>query len=79
MLILLSVAGNCDAQKLIEYSSGMGSRDPQNADIWILYRGVKARHEGMTLQSDSAHYNTKEKSGMKATFFLKVVYSNGRN
>lgn len=62
MLILLSVAVTCDAQKLIEYSSGMGSRDPQNADIWILYRGVKARHEGMTLQSDSAHYNTKENS-----------------
>lgn len=46
------------AQRMIEYSSGMGSRDPENGNIWILYRGVIARHEGMTLESDSAHYDT---------------------
>lgn len=40
----------------------MGSRDPQNGDIWILFNGVTAKHEGMTLQSDSAHYNTAENS-----------------
>ena len=62
VLLLLSVAGPCDAQKLIEYASGIGSRDPESADIWVLYRGVKARHEGMTLRSDSAHYNTRENS-----------------
>ncbi len=61
-LLLLCAASQGGAQKLIEYSSGIGSRDPENGDIWILYRGVKARHEGMTLQSDSAHYNTKENS-----------------
>ena len=51
-----------EAQKLIEYTSGMGSRDPENAEIWILYRGVSATHEGMRLDADSAHYNTKENS-----------------
>lgn len=61
-LILLCAASQGGAQKLIEYSSGLGSRDPNNGDIWILYRGVTARHEGMTLRSDSAHYNTKENS-----------------
>lgn len=50
------------SQKLIEYAAGMGSRDPEDGNIWILYEGVKARHEGMTLTSDSAHYNTKENS-----------------
>ena len=49
-------------QKLIEYQSGMGSRDPGNTDVWILYKGVVATHEGMTLKADSAHYNTKENS-----------------
>ena len=50
------------AQKLIEYTAGMGSRDPENADVWILYRSVHATHEGMILESDSAHYNTRENS-----------------
>ena len=40
----------------------MGSRDPDDGNIWILYRGVSARHEGMTLTSDSAHFNTRENS-----------------
>lgn len=50
------------SQKLIQYTSGMGSRNPENSNIWILFNGVTARHEGMTLSSDSAHYNTKENS-----------------
>lgn len=49
-------------QKLIEYTAGMGSRDPENGDIWILYRHVEALHEGMVLDADSAHFNTKENS-----------------
>ena len=61
-LLLLGVLGHCCAQKLIEYSSGIGSRDPENGDIWILYRHVQAVHEGMTLTSDSAHFNTRENS-----------------
>lgn len=60
--LFLCAVGSVGAQKLIEYSSGVGSRDPENGDIWILYRGVTARHDGMVLKSDSAHYNTKENS-----------------
>ncbi len=61
-IILLCAVGSVGAQKLIEYSSGVGSRDPHDGDIWILYRGVTARHDGMVLRSDSAHYNTRENS-----------------
>ena len=62
LLLLVGALGDCAAQKLIEYSSGVGSRDPNDGDIWILYRRVKAIHEGMTLTSDSAHFNTRENS-----------------
>ena len=60
--MLLSLGVTAEAQKLIEYTSGMGSRDPENGDIWILYRHVRATHEGMILEADSAHYNTRENS-----------------
>ena len=36
----------------------MGSRDPNNASVWILYNNVHAFHEGMTLVADSALLNT---------------------
>ena len=62
IVLLLGVAVSCGAQKLIDYSAGLGSRDPDNGDIWILYRGVTARHEGMTLTSDSAHFDTRQNS-----------------
>lgn len=54
---ILSAAGHC--QKMIEYESGMGSRDAEKPDVWILYKQVHGSHEGMDLYSDSAHYNTK--------------------
>lgn len=47
------------AQRIIEYESGMGTRDPGNADIWILYNHVVAFHDGMTLITDSASFDTK--------------------
>lgn len=62
IVLLLSLGVCAEAQKLIEYTSGMGSRDPENSDIWILYRRVSASHEGMQLDADSAHYNTRENS-----------------
>ena len=62
MFAIWGVCGLCEAQKVIEYAAGMGSRDPNDGNIWILFEGVTARHEGMTLRSDSAHYNTKENS-----------------
>lgn len=62
--LLLMVAATLTAvgQKLIEYTSGMGSRDPNRPEVWILYQNVVATHEGMTLKADSAHYNTEENS-----------------
>ncbi|MBR4738601.1 MAG: hypothetical protein IK058_01215 [Bacteroidales bacterium] len=62
LFTLLCLSTVAEAQKLIEYTAGMGSRDPGNGDIWILYRHVRAKHEGMVLEADSAHYNTRENS-----------------
>lgn len=62
ILLALGCSMMAQAQKLIEYTSGMGTRDPENGDIWILYRGVHATHEGMILEADSAHYNTRMNS-----------------
>ena len=72
LLALFMLLSPCDAgaQKLIEYTSGMGSRDGGNPDIWILYRGVHATHEGMILESDSAHYDTR---GNSFTAFRRVA------
>ena len=58
LLTLMGVATAARSQKLIEYTSGMGSRDPQRPSVWILYKDVVATHEGMTLYADSAHYDT---------------------
>ena len=49
-------------QRLIEYTSGMGSRDPLRPEVWILYQDVLATHEGMRLDADSAHYDTERNS-----------------
>ena len=45
-------------QKLITYEAGMGTRDPFDPDVWILYQRVRAVHEGMVLHADSALLNT---------------------
>lgn len=45
------------AQKLITYEAGMGTRDPNDADTWILYQRVRAEHDGMVLYADSALLN----------------------
>ena len=70
ILLFSALLPSAVGQKLIEYQSGMGSRDPENPDVWILYQGVVATHEGMTLRADSAHYNTVENS---FTAFRNVV------
>ncbi len=62
LTLLLAASLGVRAQKLIEYTSGMGSRDAERPSVWILYNGVVATHEGMTLEADSAHYNTEENS-----------------
>lgn len=58
MILALFCAGTLSAQKLIEYEAGMGTRDAMDPDVWILYRHVKAVHEGMILYADSALLNT---------------------
>lgn len=68
LLILLCVVP-MQAQKLIEYEAGIGSRDPGNADTWILYQGVRASHSGMILYADSALMDTKANS---FTAFRKI-------
>ncbi|MCR4816500.1 MAG: hypothetical protein K5842_04865 [Bacteroidales bacterium] len=61
LLLVLAVGAShmvC-AQRVIEYVAGMGTRDPNNSDVWILYNKVKAMHDGMTLYTDSASFDTK--------------------
>lgn len=54
LLLTLPVCG----QKLITYEAGMGTRDPFDPDVWILYQRVRAEHDGMVLHADSALLNT---------------------
>lgn len=61
-VVLFALQPAAVGQKLIEYTAGMGSRDPKNANIWILYKGVEATHEGMVLFADSAHFNMEQNS-----------------
>lgn len=58
LLLLMTAALPAWAQKLITYEAGMGTRDPTDADVWILYQRVRAEHEGMVLYADSALLNT---------------------
>jgi len=58
LLLLLIPSGSMWGQKLITYEAGMGTRDPFDSDVWILYQRVKAVHEGMVLHADSALLNT---------------------
>ncbi|MBQ0016720.1 MAG: hypothetical protein KBT04_07025 [Bacteroidales bacterium] len=58
MFFLSQVSPAIYAQKLITYDAGMGTRDPENSDVWILYQRVRAEHDGMVLYADSALLNT---------------------
>lgn len=58
LLLLMMATLPSWAQKLITYEAGMGTRDPSDADVWILYQRVRAEHEGMILHADSALLNT---------------------
>ena len=62
VVIALLAGWYAEGQKVIEYVSGMGARDPLAPSVWILYQHVTAQHEGMTLKADSAHYDTEENS-----------------
>ena len=69
-LLTLILSFGAMAQKVIEYQSGMGARKAENPDVWILYKTVRATHEGMVLNSDSAHYDTKKNN---FTAFRNIV------
>ena len=58
VVMMLFAALPMQGQKLITYDAGMGTRHPDDPDVWVLYQQVTARHEGMTLHADSAHLNT---------------------
>lgn len=60
LISLLAMGSSAWCQRLITYESGVGSRDPNNSDVWILYQHVVAEHEGMTLTADSALLNTRQ-------------------
>ena len=57
LLLMLLAVLPARAQKLITYEAGMGTRDPNDADTWILYQRVRAEHDGMVLYADSALLN----------------------
>ncbi len=59
-VLFCALAPVARGQKIIEYASGMGSRDPENANVWLLFGGVRANHEGMVLHCDSATFDTKQ-------------------
>lgn len=58
-VVAMFVVPSLSAQRVIQYTAGMGTRDRENPDVWILYHKVKAIHEGMTLYTDSAAFDTK--------------------
>ena len=57
LIVVLTAVLPAEAQKLITYEAGMGTRDPNDADTWILYQRVRAEHDGMVLYADSALLN----------------------
>lgn len=59
---LLVLPLQVEAQKLITYDAGLGRRDKNNPDVWILCHEVKAEHEGMELYADSALLDNKVNS-----------------
>ncbi|MBP5535880.1 MAG: hypothetical protein J6X62_03715 [Bacteroidales bacterium] len=71
---LLMVVGvqHVEAQKLITYEAGMGTRDKVDPDVWILYKKVEAHHEGMVLYADSALLNT-QRNDFTAFRNIKII------
>lgn len=74
LLALLCLCSPVVSQKLITYEAGMGTRDPYDSDVWILYQKVKAKHEGMTLYADSALLN-QVRNDLTAFGHVKIVLS----
>lgn len=62
LLCLLVLPLHVEAQRLITYEAGLGRRDKNAPDVWILCREVRAEHEGMVLYADSALLDNKANS-----------------
>ncbi|MCQ2274241.1 MAG: hypothetical protein MJZ86_05550 [Bacteroidales bacterium] len=71
-LLLTSLPGFC--QKLITYEAGMGTRDANDADTWVLYQRVRAEHDGMIFYADSALLN-QVRNDLTAFGHIKIVVS----
>ena len=74
LLAWIAWGGDITAQKLINYTSGMGTRDIDNPNVWILYQGVRAEHDGMLLFADSALLDM-EKNDFTAFRNIEIVIS----
>lgn len=74
LLAWIAWGGDITAQKLINYTSGMGTRDIDNPNVWILYQGVRAEHDGMLLFADSALLDM-EKNDFTAFGNIEIVIS----
>lgn len=61
-------------QKLITYEAGMGTRDMNDPDTWILYQRVRAVHDGMVFYADSALLN-QVRNDLTAFGHIKIVIS----
>ena len=72
LLLLVIASQQAMAQKLITYEAGMGTRDKVDPDVWILYKGVEAHHEGMVLFADSALLNT-QRNDFTAFRKIKII------
>lgn len=72
LLLLMLLPLSATAQKLIEYEAGLGRRDMEDPDTWILCREVRAEHEGMILYADSALLNTK-RNDFSAYYGIEIL------
>ncbi len=73
-LLLLMAFVPCFGQKLITYEAGMGTRDMNDPDTWVLYQRVRAVHDGMVFYADSALLN-QVRNDLTAFGHIKIVIS----
>lgn len=64
----------CFGQKYITYEAGMGTRDMNDPDTWVLYQRVRAVHDGMVFYADSALLN-QVRNDLTAFGHIKIIVS----
>ena len=72
LFCFLSASQLLGQKKMITYSSGGGTVDPNNKNVTILFKPVTASHEDMTLFADSALFNSSENS-FTAYWNVKII------